>query len=83
MNPVVFAFASPSIRSTDVKLQEFQRNMSKMNGYFIKLLSQVRHILKTNEGHKDKKLEVIQTILDGIKMSGHPNQNFVSIRKEF
>ena len=57
--------------------------MSKMNGYFIKLLSQVRHILKTSEGHKDKKLEVIQTILDGIKMSGHANQNFVSIRKEF
>ena len=83
MNPVVFAFASPSIRSTDVKLQEFQRNMSKMNGYFIKLLSQVSHILKTNGDHKDEKLEVIQTILDGIKMSGHANQNFVSIRREF
>ena len=57
--------------------------MSKMNGYFIKLLSQVSHILKTNGDHKDEKLEVIQTILDGIKMSGHANQNFVSIRKEF
>ena len=57
--------------------------MSKMNGYFIKLLSQISHILKTNGDHKDEKLEVIQTILDGIKMSGHANQNFVSIRKEF
>ena len=27
-------------------------------------------------------LEVIQTILDGIKMSGNPNQNLVSIRKK-
>ena len=70
---------SPSIRSTDIKLQEVQRNMSKMAGCFIKLLSQIPNILKTNGDHKDEKLEVIQTILDVIKMSGHANQNLVSI----
>ena len=83
VNPVVFASVSPSIRSTDIKLQEVQRNMSKMTGCFIKLLSELPNILKTNGDHKDEKLEVIQTILDGIKMSGHANQNLVSIRKKF
>ena len=83
VNPVVFASVSPSIRSTDIKLQEVQRNMSKMTGCFIKLLSQLPNILKTNGDHKDEKLEAIQTILDGIKMSGHATQNLVSIRKKF
>ena len=82
MNPVVFASVSPSIRSTDIKLQEVQCDMSKINGCFIKLLSQLPNIFKTNDDHKDEKLEVIQTILDGIKMSGHANQNLVSIRKK-
>ena len=79
VNPDFFASVSPSIRSTDIKLQEVQRNMSKMAGCFIKLLSQIPNILKTNGDHKDEKLEVIQTILDVIKMSGHANQNLVSI----
>ena len=81
MSPVVFASVSPSIRSTDIKLHKVQRNMSKITGCFIKLLSQLPNILKTNGDHKDEKLEVIQTILDGIKMSGHANQNLVAIRK--
>ena len=55
--------------------------MSEMTGCFIKLLSRIPNILKTNGDHKDEKLEVIQTILDGIKMSEHANQNLVSIRK--
>ena len=71
VNPVVFASVSPSIRSTDIKLQEVQRNISKMTGCFIKLLSQLPNILKTNGYHKDENLEAIQTILDGIKMSGN------------
>ena len=79
VNPVIFASVSPSIRSTNIKLQEVQRNMSKMTGCFIKFLSQLPNILKTNGDHKDEKLEVIQTILDVIKMSGHANQNLVSI----
>ena len=83
VNLVVFASVSPSIKSTDIKLQEVQRNMSKMSGCFIKLLLQLPNILKTNGDHKDEKLEAIQTILDGIKMSGHATQNLVSIRKKF
>ena len=71
---VVLASVSPSIRSTDIKLQEIQRNMLKMTGCFIKLLSQLPNILKTNGDHKDEKLEAIQTFLDGIKMSGHATQ---------
>ena len=55
--------------------------MSKMTGYFLKLLSQLPNILKTNRNQKDQKLEAIQTILDGIKMPGHPTQNLLSIRK--
>ena len=82
VNPVVFASASPSIRSTGIKLQEVQRNMSKMTGCFIKLLSQLPSILKINGDHNNEKLEIIQTILDGIKMSGHANQNLVSIREK-
>ena len=54
-----------------------------MTGCFIELLSQLPNILKTNGDPKDEKMEVIQTILDGIKMSGHANQNLVSIRKKF
>ena len=82
MNPAVFASASPSVRSTDIKLQDVQRNMSKMTSCFIKLLSQLPNNLKTNGDHKDEKLAVIHTILDGIKMSRHANQNLVSIRKK-
>ena len=71
---VVLASVSPSIRSTDIKLQEIQRNMLKMTDCFIKLLSQLPNILKTNGDHKDEKLEAIQTFLDGIKMCGHATQ---------
>ena len=56
--------------------------MSKMTGYFGKLLSQLPNILKTNGDHQDEKLKAIQTILDGISMSGHTTQNFVSITKK-
>ena len=38
-------------------------------------------ILKTNGDHKDEKFEAFQTILDGIKMSGHATQNLVSMSK--
>ena len=54
-----------------------------MTDCFIKLLLQVPNILKTNGDHKDEKLEAIQTILDGIKMSRHTTQNLVSIGKKF
>ena len=54
-----------------------------MIGWFIKLLSQLPNILKINGDHKNEKLEVIETILGGIKMSGHATQNLVSIRKKF
>ena len=74
VSPVVLASVSPSIRSTDIKLQEIQRNMLKMTDCFIKLLSQLPNILKTNADHKDEKLEAIQTFLDGIKLSGHATQ---------
>ena len=56
--------------STDIKIQEVQRNISKMTGCLKKLLSQLPNILKTNDDHKDEKLDVIQTILDGIKCLG-------------
>ena len=74
VSPVVFASVSPSIRSTDIKLQEIQRNMLKMTDCFIKLLSQLPNILKTNADHKDEKFESIQTFLDGIKLSVHATQ---------
>ena len=55
--------------------------MSKLTGCFIKLLSELYNILKTNGDHKDKKLEVIQTILGDIKIPGLANQKF-TINKE-
>ena len=39
VSSLVFASVSPSIRRADIKLQEVQRNMSKMTGYFIKPIS--------------------------------------------
>ena len=57
--------------------------MSKVAGCFIKLLSHLPNILKTNGDHNNEKLEAIQTILDGIKMSEHATQNLVLIRKKF
>ena len=59
VNHVVVAYISPSIRSTDIKLQEVQRNMSKMTSCFLKLLSELPNILKTNGDHKDEELGVI------------------------
>ena len=44
----VFASVSASIMSADIKLREVWRNMSKMTGCLIKLLSQLPNILKTN-----------------------------------
>lgn len=35
MSPVVFASVYPSIRSTDIKLQEVQRNMTKMTVFLL------------------------------------------------
>ena len=67
VSPVVFASVSSSLTSNST-------NMLKMTGCFIKLLSQLLNILKTNEDHKDEKLEVIQTFLDSIKRSGHATQ---------
>ena len=58
--------------------------MSKMIGCFIKLISELPNILKTKGDHRDeswKLLGVIKTILDGIKMSEHANQNLETIRK--
>ena len=72
--PVIFTSVSPSIWSTDIKLQGIQRNMLKMTDCFIKLLFQLPNILKTNGDHKDEMLEAIQTFLDDIKMSGHATQ---------
>ena len=48
--------------------------MSKMIGCFVKLLSQLPNILKTNAYRKYEKLEAIQNFLDGIKLSGHATQ---------
>ena len=79
---IVSASVSPSIRSTDIKLKEVQRNMPKMTDCFIKLLSQLPSILQTNGDYKNEKLEAIQTILDGLKMSGHAIENLKSIRKK-
>ena len=67
VSPVVFASVSSSLTSNST-------NMLKMTGCFIKLLSQLLNILKTNGDHKDEKLEVIQTFLDSIKRSGHAIQ---------
>ena len=55
--------------STDIKLQEVKRIMSKMTDCFIKQLSQLPNISETNEDNKNVKLKTIQTILDDIKTS--------------
>ena len=48
VNIVVFASLSPSIKSTDIKLQENHRNIPKMTGCFVKLFPQLPNILKTS-----------------------------------
>ena len=81
VKPVVYASVPPSVRNTDIKLQEVQRNMSKMTSCFITILSQLPNVFKTNGDHKDEKLKAIQTVLDGIKMSKDATQNLISIWK--
>ena len=56
--------------------------MIRMTCCFIKLLSQLPNILKTNGGHIGEKVEAIHTILDCAKVSGHATQNLVLIRKK-
>ena len=83
---VVFASVSPSMRITDIKLQEIHRNILKMTGCFIKLLSQLSNILKTSKDHKDEKLEAIQTFKrwHQIDRACNPMQpNLLSKRKKF
>ena len=50
VNPVVFASVSPSIRTTDIKLQEVQCNMAKMTCCFIKLLSELLQHFENKRG---------------------------------
>ena len=60
--------------NSDSGMGDEENNRRKMTGCFIKLLSQLSNILKTNSDHKDEELQAIQTFLDGIKMSGHATQ---------
>ena len=60
---------------------QYVKNDWQLRSHFYKTTLQFPNILKTNGDHKDEKLEAIQTILDGIKMSGHATQN-QSIRKK-
>ena len=81
INPVVFSSVSPTIRSTDIKLQEIQRDMSKVSCCLIALLTKLPELFK-GQGVSQEKTEAIQLILDGLKLAGHGNQSMNTLRKK-
>ena len=84
VNPLIFTTVSASIRSTDIKLKEIQRDYSKATASLIKLLQKLPDILqKQIKGHDDNSsiTEIIQIILDGLKMAGYGSQQMDVLRK--
>ena len=71
VNLVNFSTVSSAIRSTDIKLRDFQKNFSNGNGNF------------SNANDMESKTKIIQIILDGLKLTGHGNQSMNKLRKKY
>ena len=85
VNPVIFSTVSPAIRSTDIKLRDIQKNYSKVAAWLIQLLARLPDALRSKPNINDieSKTEIIQNILDGLKLSGHGKQSMNKLRKKY
>ena len=65
VNPVIFSVVSPAIRSSDIKLR------------YMQLLARLSDAFRSKPNVKDMKpkTEIIQIILDGLKIAGHRNHS--------
>ena len=65
-------------------LQEMQQNLSQKTASFIELLARLRSILQANSRtEKSEKTDIIQIILDVLKVSGHGTQYLNSLKKRY
>ena len=85
VNSVIFATVSPAIRSTDIKFRDIQKDYSKVTACLIQLLARLPDILrsKPNVNDMESKTEIMQIILDGLKLAGHGNQSINKLRKKY
>lgn len=83
VNSVIFSTVTPAIRSTDIKLQEMQRDFSKVTACLIKLLVQLPEVFRSKSNDIERKTEVIQVVLDGLKLTGHGSQAINKLRKKY
>ena len=82
---MVFSTVSPAIRSTDIKLRDIQKDYSKVTACLIQLLARLQDVLwiKPNVNDIESKTEIIQIILDGLKLAGHGKQSINKLRKKY
>ena len=80
-NSPVFAAVSPSIRKTDIKINEVQQNMSTLSAFLMSLLPKLSSILQTKKGVKSVQTEVIRIILNGANVAGQIALNLKLVRK--
>ena len=77
VNPVFFSTVSVAVRNTDIKLRDIQKDYSKVTACLIQLLARLPDVFwsKPNVIDMDSKTEIIEIILDGLKLAGHGNQS--------
>ena len=85
VNPVIFSTVSPAIRSTNIKLRDIQKVYSKVTACLIQLLARLSDVFqsKPNVNDMESKTEIIQIILDGLKLAGHGNQAMKKLWKKY
>ena len=75
VNPAIFSTVSFSTKNTDKKVQEVQRNMSKMTACFINLSAQLPAIFQIHSRtEKSKKTDIFEICLDGLKVAEQGDQ---------
>ena len=62
--------------STDIKLRDMQKDYSKVTEYLIQLIARLSDVLrsKPNVNDIESKTEIVQVILDGLKLAGYGNR---------
>ena len=85
VNSVIFSTVSPAIRSTDIKLGDIQKDYSKVTACLIQLSARLPDVWRSKHNVNDieSKTEIIQIILDSLKLAGHGNQSVNKLRKKY
>ena len=71
--------------STDIKLRDMQKDYSKVTAYLIQLIARLPDVLrsKPNVNDIEFKTEIVQVILDGLKLAGYGNRSINKLRKKY